>query len=156
MEKIGDNLCYTDTDSLIYLREKGQPDPVAEMRGEWLGMLTSEIPEGWRMTKFVSPAAKVYSYLLENDNGQVRVVTKAKGVTLDHTAATAVNYDGMERIVRDYVENNSTSVLSAQSTIFKRTLGHIQTADLTKRTGVVMDKLRFLPDYSTLPYGYSL
>ncbi|CAI4220576.1 unnamed protein product [Auanema sp. JU1783] len=155
MEKIGDNLCYTDTDSLIYLKAKDQPDPVADMRGDWLGMLTSEIPEGWRMTKFVSPAAKVYSYLLENESGEVRVVTKAKGVTLDHTAATTVNYDGMERIVRDYVENNSTSVLSAQSTIFKRTLGHIQSVDLTKNTSVVMDKLRFLPNFSTLSYGYS-
>lgn len=50
------------------------------MRGEWLGKLTSEIPDGWKMKKFVSPAAKVYSYILEDYKGQQKTVTKAKGV----------------------------------------------------------------------------
>ncbi|CAI4231222.1 unnamed protein product [Auanema sp. JU1783] len=108
------------------------------------------------MTKFVSPAAKVHSYLLENEAGETKAVIKAKGVTLDHTATAAVNYAGMERIVRAYIEANEVCVLSADTTLLKRSLGRITTVDQTKKTSVVMDKLRFSPDYSTLPYGYSL
>ena len=65
----------------MYLQPRNQPDPLDELKGEWIGMLTNEIPHGWSLTKFVSPAAKVYTMTMTNDTtGEVKQVVKAKGV----------------------------------------------------------------------------
>ena len=74
------NFPFSDTDSLIFLNDDSKPDRLADLRADRLGFLTSEIPEGYRITKFVSMAPKVYSYLLENEAGDVKTVCKVKGV----------------------------------------------------------------------------
>lgn len=74
-------MCNTllDTDSIIYYKHRDRPDPLASMRGDWIGMLADEVPAGWRLVKFISPAPKVYGLKFENDDGEIKYTVKAKG-----------------------------------------------------------------------------
>lgn len=60
----------------------------------------------------------------------------------------------MEKLVRNFVATGAQDVISVKTSLIRRELGHIKTVDMEKKTRVVMDKLRFLSDFGTLPYGY--
>lgn len=64
----------------MYYQAEHEPDPLESMKGPWIGMLADEVPPGWQITKFVSPAPKVYAIEMKNDKGNAKYVVKAKGL----------------------------------------------------------------------------
>ena len=59
LELLGECVLYYDTDSVIYLEEEGQPNPVL---GDYLGEFTSELDDDDTMEEFVSGGPKNYGY----------------------------------------------------------------------------------------------
>lgn len=49
----------SDTDSIIFVHDTREPNPLAEMMGETLGRMTDELPAGSRCIGFVSQGPKV-------------------------------------------------------------------------------------------------
>lgn len=49
----------------------------------------------------------MYACRLENADGDVMTILKAKGITLDSEAAKLVTLDKMEEMAREYVENDN-------------------------------------------------
>lgn len=64
----------------MYYKKKNQPDPLDCMKGEWIGMLANEIPQNLRITKFVSPAPKVYAIQYMDQANNISYTVKAKGI----------------------------------------------------------------------------
>ncbi|EGT38427.1 hypothetical protein CAEBREN_29388 [Caenorhabditis brenneri] len=99
MKRVGaENLIYCDTDSIIFRQRRGQ-DLLGDLIGEALGKMTREVPIGWTIAEIVAMAAKVYALKMVDENGQVKCVTKAKGITLNSETADAVNFETMKELV---------------------------------------------------------
>lgn len=59
LEKLGEQVLYFDTDSVIYRLRPGQPEiPL----GDFLGNMTNELDDGDHITEFVSGGPKNYGY----------------------------------------------------------------------------------------------
>ena len=82
---------FVDTDSIIFRQRRGQ-DLLRDLKGEALGEMTREVPSGWTIAEIVAMAAKVYAFKMVDENGQVKCVTKAKGITLNSETADSVNF----------------------------------------------------------------
>jgi len=52
LEVLGADVCYFDTDSLIYVVRDGEVDPIK--KGECLGDMKSELPSDTYISEFVS------------------------------------------------------------------------------------------------------
>ncbi|CAL2047011.1 unnamed protein product [Caenorhabditis brenneri] len=157
MESVGpENLIYVDTDSVIYKKKITDPNPVEQLIGDGLGKLKSEIPNGFRMKKIVAMASKVYSYRLNHiESDEEKVVTKFKGVVLNASTQKVINMDTMEASVRDFLKGEGNIILAPDRTMRRsKILGDIATIPSVKKLKPVMDKVRVLPDGTTLPCGY--
>lgn len=158
-------------DSVIFLKEKGIKDELKDLReGEWLGQLTDEVPEGYKIKKFVSIAPKVYGLRMENDaTGDVQVSAnykaflkpfsqislKVKGVTLDSEAAKKITFETMEEMAQALMDGlPAIEIQTMRTMITKPRLGEISTADVTKTLKAVMSKVRLLPNGHTTPFGF--
>ncbi|CAG2243698.1 unnamed protein product [Mytilus edulis] len=101
LDMLDDRVLYTDTDSCIYVSQKGKPEPSL---GNYLGELTSEIPadEG-HIVEFVSGGPKNYAYrTLKTET------CKVKGFTLNFTNSNIVNFNavkGDDHIGQGHVQN---------------------------------------------------
>ncbi|CAC5394024.1 unnamed protein product [Mytilus coruscus] len=85
-DMLEDRVLYTDTDSCIYVSQKGKPELSL---GKYLGELTSEIPadEG-NVVEFVSGGPKNYAYRTLKTK-----TCKVKGFTLNVTNSYIVNFN---------------------------------------------------------------
>ncbi|CAG2228133.1 unnamed protein product [Mytilus edulis] len=92
LDMLDDRVLYTDTDSCIYVSQKGKPEPSL---GELFGELTSEIPldEG-HIVEFVSGGPKNYAYrTLKTET------CKVKGFTLNFTNSNIVNFNSVKEMI---------------------------------------------------------
>lgn len=113
MEKVGDDLNYNDTDSLVYDVPVGKEDPLPT--GTYFGDLTDEIPEDKKIVEFIACGAKNYSYTLASKNvtpggeGEknplANTVTKVRGIRLNSETSKCVNRDTMRQIVFNLVDD---------------------------------------------------
>ena len=60
----------------------------------------------------------------------------------------------MEDMVRDLVAEENPGVVETERAMIVKKLGQITTKVLKKRLQPVMTKLRYLTDFTTVPYGY--
>ncbi|EFO83130.1 hypothetical protein CRE_12953 [Caenorhabditis remanei] len=166
-----ENLIYCDTDSVIFKQKIGE-DPLKELKGDGLGMLTDEIPAGTRITEVVTVAPKCYALKMENEIGKVSYTIKSKGMTLNCATMEHVSFEKMKKMVsfynffskikcptlqmEDYVAGvNVTPLYGTKMSMkrpAKRPLGEMTSSILTKRMRPVTDK-GVLADGWTLPYG---
>ena len=77
-----------------------------EMRGEQLGFLTNEIPEGKELIGIIVIAPKVYALKMVDKDGNFSYVVKAKGISLSCANANRVSYHSMEKAVSLFVLNS--------------------------------------------------
>ena len=156
LNRLQERAIYCDTDSVVMISEPGK-DNLDDLRGSYLGKWQSEVPEGYRISAFVSTGPKVYSYKLENvETGEFKQVVKARGITIDSETAALVNFNAMAEQVEKLVKENEVHKITTRRPQIVKTLGHVFTRDQQKNLRPVMDKLRYGIDYSTLPYGYKL
>jgi len=88
----GKNTLYMDTDSVIYVRKKGEP--VIHL-GPYLGDFTNELGTDEYIVEFVSTGPKSYAYVTSRG----KVYLKVKGFTLNAGAKQVINMDLMKSMV---------------------------------------------------------
>lgn len=170
MQKLGNRVFYTDTDSLIYLSSQNDSEQQEPPLGDFLGDLTDELccknvgcAEGdhkagyHHITEFVSGGPKNYGYTLNNGD----CVCKVRGFTLDSATGKHLNFHTLKHQVRRFIEktNNSTrpadeiiSITRNQITRNKKTF-ELFNKEITKRYGVVLDKSKNQGDFTSVPFG---
>lgn len=150
MDRLGDRLLYSDTDSVIFVFRNGDWEPPL---GDHLGELTSELDPDNHITTFCASGPKSYAF----ETVKCKVSVKAKGITLNAKNSKAICLESLIGLVDSYVTSHDRSkyILARTENIVrdKKTLT-LQNKSVVKRFKVVYDKRRLLSDYTTLPYGY--
>ncbi|XP_067226351.1 uncharacterized protein [Chanodichthys erythropterus] len=150
MEKLGDRLLYSDTDSVIFVSRDGDWEPPL---GDYLGELTNEIDDGDYITEFCSSGPKSYGYR----TAKGKVCMKAKGITLNAKNSQAICLDSLIGLVDGYVtlSDDTQYILAHTENIVKnKKMLTLHNKSVVKRFKVVYNKRRLLSDFTTLPYGY--
>ncbi|PIC31048.1 hypothetical protein B9Z55_022088 [Caenorhabditis nigoni] len=149
----GENIIYTDTDSIIYAIPDGTDDPLEDEVGSYLGQLTDEL--NGKMTEFVSLGPKTYCYKEELSPDEEKVVRKAKGVTMNSKVEKLVTFDKMKSMVDEVINKGPmTTIDLPQHTMFRDKDHRVYSRQTTKKFKFTFSKRRLLSDGSTLPFGY--
>ena len=158
LEKLGKQVLYHDTDSIVYKYDKNNPKDKEIELGDGLGDWTDELEGAVMCGTFISGGPKNYSY--ETDDGIYH--TKIKGFNLNYSVSKILNHDSMIDIVlnRDKErEDNFREVKIFQINRNKdKTLSSIIQP---KRYAFGYDKRSICsPDLNnnifTLPHGYKI
>ncbi len=81
---------------------------------------------------------------------------QCRGFSLSYSAGKHINLKMMRRKVKAYVESGQNDpVTVAQPRIHKNRQREVTTRLEAKKYTVVYTKRRLLPDFTTLPYGYT-
>lgn len=170
MNKVAKNgyshLLYVDTDSIIYI---SKPDDKYKLdTGNFFGGLTSEVPDGARITKFVSCGPKNYAYeyqlatIQTNEDGfettviKTKSVVKTKGIRNDALTLQTLNVRFMTNLVKQYIRGKELRIPKTipQRVFVSDKFSHIvKTHDVDKTYRVVSEKRRIVGNH-TLPYGF--
>ncbi|XP_078241110.1 uncharacterized protein LOC140703714 isoform X1 [Pogona vitticeps] len=152
LDKLQDRVLYHDTDSVIFVQREGEWKPSL---GDYLGDLTSEVPEGMHITEFVSGGPKTYGYKICDGSACMKV----KGITLNVTNSEKINFDSLKDLVFTYASDNRDGslreiVVEQPGIVRDKRQWLIHTKLLRKTQKVVYDKRVIVEDFKTLPYGY--
>ena len=150
LERLGQQVLYYDTDSVIYRWKEGLPQITP---GDYLGEMKNEV-EGDHIVEFVSGGAKNYGY----KTARGKVECKVRGFTLNVRGKTILNYDTMKELVfKEIKEGKKTRLQVCNPSHFKRNtkLKDIGMVEQTKNYGVVLDKRVIDPEsMMSYPFGY--
>ncbi|KAF1750693.1 hypothetical protein GCK72_017245 [Caenorhabditis remanei] len=155
MEMVGgENIIYTDTDSIIYAVPEGTKDPLEMEVGPYLGQLTDEL--SGEMTEFVSLGPKTYCYRDLMKNNEEKIVRKAKGITMSSQVEKYVNFEMMRAMVDEAINNTGerTEHLLPQHTIRRDNSHKMYSKNTEKVFKYTFNKRRLLGNGTTLPFGY--
>ena len=125
--------------------------------GDGLGELTSEVPAGTYISRYVSTGQKSYGYEVrdEKSGAVVDTVIKVRGITLTSPIAQKLNFDTLTRLVDDYMDNRTITKVDVKGTrIFRTPERCVYTGAYTKTFRFTADKRVFLKDGSSFPYGW--
>ena len=150
MDKLGERLLYSDTDSLIFVSKDGDWEPPL---GGYLGDLTDECDSGDHIIEFCSGVPKTYGYR----TAKGKTCMKAKGITLNAENSKLIRLDTLIDLVDHHVaDRDSTHHILARTDNIVRNKSHLTLKNKSdvKRFKVVYNKRVLLSDYTTLPYGY--
>lgn len=143
-----------DTDSLIYTH-LGDDDPLESQLGDYLGDLTSELPEGSNLVALAAPGPKAYAYVYKKQDGELVTRRKCRGMKMTTEASQKITFDAMKRqaeIVARGEEEDPITVSyekiarDADATLFNTTID--------KKFKGVFNKRIVFEDFSTYPFGY--
>uniref|UniRef100_A0A1I7U811 DNA-directed DNA polymerase n=1 Tax=Caenorhabditis tropicalis TaxID=1561998 RepID=A0A1I7U811_9PELO len=152
----GDNILYTDTDSIVYAVPDGSMDPLEGEIGPYLGQLTDEL--SGRMTEFVTLGPKTYCYKDKLENGEEKIVRKTKGITINSQVEKEITMERMKLMVDEVlnqVPDKTVLNLNLNLNTMKRDRNHrVYSKMMNKTFKFTFDKRRILPDGGTLPFGY--
>ena len=121
LEKLGDAVLYYDTNSCIYLNK----DISREYKiptGRFLGDMTDELEcygEDSYISHFTSAGSKFYAYIVKAPNGQAQEVCKVKGLTLNSSTDSEINYNSIKSLIM-----NKNNVLIHTCRAVRRTALH--------------------------------
>ena len=147
LEQVNENVLYFDTDSVIFVEKKNEPQPVKT--GDYLGELTNELKPGNHIVSFVSGGPKNYAYK-ESDGSQT---CKVKGFTLNYENSHRINFSTIKDLV--LVGSSQKINLPARNKICRNKYDNTVYNRMEDRNySVVYTKRRVLDNYQTLPFGY--
>ena len=153
LEKLGERVLYYDTDSIIFLQDEGQVNPVL---GDYLGDFTSELDPDDYITEFVSAGPKNYGY--QTKLGHVEC--KVRGFRLNSEGKSQLNYNVMrlnvlEEIQKPLLKPRQTQVVKTHQIVRDPKHYLLYTFPDYKRYQLVYDKRVVDPHtFLTYPYGY--
>ena len=145
------SVLYFDTDSVIYVYQKGDPDPIP--LGNFLGELTDELG-GCKGTKFVSLGPKSYGYEKKNESGHRETIYKLKGIHADAGALEVINFATMVNMIQQHELGLESTLSIPQTEIRAGKDFRIYTRYLTKTLKVTSSKRALGINGITKPYGY--
>lgn len=146
MFKIGKNLLYVDTDSLLYSYNPENND-YSPTEGVSLGELKSELKPGEHIEQFITCAPKTYAYLTNFQN----YCCKVKGFYLDGPTSEKINFTTMKKLLEKEIDSIETS---CQRITKNKYTTKIHTIKQKKIYKFVYAKRRLMNNYETLPRGY--
>ena len=129
LEKLGNCIIYTDTDSTLFITT-GQKDEYVPPISTFLGDMDDELKnfgEGTYIKSFISSGPKSYAFRAVNEtSGKVIEVCKMKGITLNHQNAKKVNFDGIKKMVQAYFVQSASEEqnINLGFRAIRRTLTH--------------------------------
>ena len=153
LQLLGERVLYYDTDSVFFLQEEGQPNPVL---GDYLGEFTSELDPHDFIVEFVSAGPKNYGY--QTKLGHVEC--KVRGFRLNTEGKSQLNYNVMRQNVLDEIqkpqkEPRQTQVVKTHQIVRDAKTYELYTFPDYKRYQLVYDKRVVDPNtFQTFPYGY--
>ena len=153
LEPLGQRVLYYDTDSIIFLQDEDQANPVL---GNYLGEFTSELASDDYIVEFVSAGPKNYGY--QTKLGHVEC--KVRGFRLNSEGKSQLNYNVMRQNVLDEIqkpqkEPRQTQVVKTHQIVRDAKTYELYTFPDYKRYQLVYDKRVVDPaTFQTYPYGY--
>ncbi|XP_055388262.1 uncharacterized protein LOC129616653 [Condylostylus longicornis] len=146
--KIGKNLLYCDTDSMIFVQHM--------IMSTLIGDLTNEFTSYGKNvygTEFVSTGPKSYSYRYYNpDTDKYGEVVKCKGITSNKNG-TSLNFEHMKQIVTDPFGSNNLYFVTPNK-IKRKKHFHVTSEDEKKTFGFTFTKRACRDNFETIPYGF--
>ena len=150
LERLGQQVHYYDTDSVIYRWKEGLPRIET---GDFLGDMKNEV-EGDHIVEFVSGGVKNYGY--KTAGGKVEC--KVRGFTLNVRGKEVLNYETMKKLVLKELKEGKRSLLEVNNpSYFKRNTKRkdIGLVEQTKKYRLVFDKRVIDPEsMKSYPFGY--
>lgn len=161
INKLGENVLYFDTDSIIYINDI---DNEVET-GEFLGDLTDELnvdkrdSEKW-IEQFCSTGPKSYAYITNvytrtHNDGKTELkqdeIIHAKGFSLKADKNKSITFES----ISSCIENNEKTIKVTYKEKIKRdNMQNIFVQDETKTFKFTFDKRVVHDDFFTTPFGY--
>jgi len=152
LEQLQERVLYYDTDSVIYLQEEGQPNPVLS---DYLGEFTTELDPDDHIVELVSGGPKNYGY--QTKKGHVEC--KVRGFRLNSEGKTQLNFDVMRQNVLDEIQKPQkklcqTQVVNSYQIVRNAKKYELETQPAYKYYQLVYDKRVVDPvTFQTYPYG---
>ena len=157
LEKLDKQVLYHDTDSVVYVYDKNNPNHFKIQNGDLLGEWTDELDGVDMCGTFLGAGPKNYSY--ETTDGIFH--TKIKGFTLDYqsTRQGKLNHKGMEKTI-DNRDKKANKIPISYTMITRDSKTKImKTKLIEKKYGFCYDKREIQKEdaegnIDTIPYGY--
>ena len=151
LDKLGDRVLYYDTDSVIFTYKEGDWMPPL---GDYLGELTSELPEGEYIIQFVSGGPKNYSYKTLNPTTNVeKTYCKVRGFTLNHRNSQLINFNTLCDVVTSSDEK-TINIHTPWKIVRDSKTKNVKTRTENKLYRKVYNKRVVIEDFDTVPYGF--
>ena len=152
-------ICYCDTDSIMFLYDKTNPEHKAPLNsesnpklikfGDSLGDWSNEFTEAKNIIELVVAGAKSYSYITNKG----KIVIKQKGVTLDVANLTVVTFEA----VRDMVLNDGIIETKERFNFrWDNNTKDVRTIYIGKSLRSTVCEKRVIDGYDTKPFGFSI
>ncbi|GBN04849.1 hypothetical protein AVEN_1930-1 [Araneus ventricosus] len=142
MDKLGDKVLYSDTDSIVYIDDGTNKAETGCMLGDW----TDELGEDKYIKTWISPASKDYAYLMNDGT----VGGKIKGFKMTYESETKLYFEERMKIITE--ETDYIDVEINQFQIQKDR--NIKVNKTNKRYMFGFDKRRILDNFDTVLFGY--
>ena len=159
LERLNKQVLYHDTDSVVYVFDKNNPEHFRLTNGDLLGEWTDELDGVDMCGTFLGAGPKNYSY--ETTDGVLH--TKIKGFTLDYqsTKEGGLNHKSMEDMIDNRDKTDYKIPIQYNMITRNKKTKVMTTRPITKNYGFVYDKREILPpdengNLDTVPFGYSV
>lgn len=161
LEKLDRQVCYYDTDSIIYVHSPGLfKIPVGDLLGDMCDELAKDYGQGSYITEFCSGGPKTYAYRVfstsaaaknEKDESNIKEVCKIKGLTLNLGTSRKLNFTSLKQMVL----NSEMASMQIMENRIRRTADRDIVTVVDKKTfRVTGPKRKYAEDHDTLPHGY--
>ena len=162
LKPLNRQVLYFDTDSVVYVVDKNNPEHIKLKNGDLLGEWTDELEGDKMIGKFVSGGPKNYSYELLDTNGKTKYKTKVKGFTLNKETSGLINHNSIIDVIEESLMSGNTedNKIVANWYGIKRVANNgLENVSMKKRYGLCYTKRAIcLPDkdgnYDTRPFGW--
>jgi len=145
---LGKNVCYMDTDSVVYIEEESNEYVFRKYIGDSLGEWTDEL-EGKHIDFWACAQSKDYGYI--KSDGEYK--GKIKGFRVTAETEEKMTHEARVKLIKGSIRN--VDINYDQFTIIN---SKIFTKSLTKQWGFHFDKRRILyrndDEIDTVPYGF--
>lgn len=160
MEKLGERVCYYDTDSIIFKSRLNDDTQYMVPVGSYLGCMTDELKKDYGQGAYicciVSGGPKNYAYKVYSPlNKKYFYCIKVRGFSLTSETSKKINFECLKNLVFEFVKNETVINVPVNFTRIERTADRdVVTKNVEKNYHVVYDKRVVNGDFSTVPYGY--
>lgn len=152
LNKLGKRVLMNDTDSIVYLYDPEQYNiPEGDVWGQWEVEDVDKLNGGIRTFVGIGPK----TYAIKCENGETLV--KAKGLSLKRSTENLVNFDTMEQLVLEFLNENRTSKIRVPQMTFSYRFGRgMQTNYMLKDLAFNADDVKgeLDSDGHLFPFGH--